>query len=324
MLTPSDTVGNLTPTCNAVETIAATPRVVAEKRTLVVILTMHRSGSSVTANLLQRLGMSLGPFEMMAPAEDNRHGYFEAMPFYRLDMDVLNHVFGFTGDVPDSPEVLSRYCRAEGVWNMETAAVPPALIERGVELLTQLTQAGPLSGFKDPRVTILWPFWKRVFDEFPRLQTIPLFLVRSPHESAMSMFARGQGRCTYEDALHVTAVSLKLLCDIRRHWSGEQALVRFDPRTFASDMRKVADLLDLPWSDDVFRSVYDVSDCHYLPTRVDHPAQRFFDELSSLPRCADAQNAMTLARDSALHGLSMRPWQRAQQGIMRLVQRLRC
>ena len=42
--------------------------------TLVVLLCMHRCGSSLTTNILQRLGMSLGPFELMGAAPAIRMG----------------------------------------------------------------------------------------------------------------------------------------------------------------------------------------------------------------------------------------------------------
>jgi len=55
------------------------------KRKLIVLLCMHRSGSSLTANLLQQLGMSLGPFELIAAAPSNPYGHFEALPFHIMN-----------------------------------------------------------------------------------------------------------------------------------------------------------------------------------------------------------------------------------------------
>ncbi len=46
------------------------------ERTLVVLLSMHRCGSSLTANILQRLGMSLGPFEFLEATPSNPYGHF--------------------------------------------------------------------------------------------------------------------------------------------------------------------------------------------------------------------------------------------------------
>ena len=48
---------------------------------VIILLSMHRCGSSLTANILQRLGMSLGPFELNGTDSSNPYGHFEAVPF---------------------------------------------------------------------------------------------------------------------------------------------------------------------------------------------------------------------------------------------------
>ena len=88
-------------------------------RTLVVMLCMHRSGSSLVTNLFQRLGMSLGSFELLDGNEHNKYGHFEAVPMYQLNQELLGQIFGFTEDVPDSPQVLARLVllpRVAGNW----------------------------------------------------------------------------------------------------------------------------------------------------------------------------------------------------------------
>jgi hypothetical protein len=270
----------------------------SNRRTLAVVVTMHRSGSSAMANILERLGMSLGPFELLGASPTNRHGHFEAMPFYQLDQKLQGQVFGFTEDIPESQDVLRSFCKSEGRWNLEGSSVTEEQLAYGKKLVEQLTAAGQVSGFKDPRVPVLWPFWSRVFADFPDLRVVPVFLVRSPHEIAMSMFTRAKGRFSYRDALDVTAVSLKCLRDIRNSWPGEQVLVRFDPRVLADDMRQAAKVLGLDWSEERFREAYDPSDLHYVPTHIDHESQQLFNELSGLGQTPDADNAKVLANDA--------------------------
>ena len=72
----------------------------ATGQTLVIILSMHRSGSSLTASVLQRLGMSLGPFELMGASPSNPHGHFEAMPICELNRQVQGLFHGFIDDMP--------------------------------------------------------------------------------------------------------------------------------------------------------------------------------------------------------------------------------
>ncbi len=86
-----------------------------------------------------------------------------------------------------------------------------------------------ISGFKDPRVPLLWPFWNRVFSGFAGLRVVPIFLVRSPHEIAMSIFLRSKGELGYYEALDVTAVHYQRLNGILDSWNGERAVRAFRP-----------------------------------------------------------------------------------------------
>ena len=99
----------------------------------------------------------------------------------------------------------------------------------------------------------------------------------------MSIFLRGKGSVAYHDALAATAVNLRRLQDIRRAWRGEQCLVRFDPPTYAEDMRSAAKVCGLTWQDAVYREVFDPICRHHDPTRVDHESQRIFDGIGGLP-----------------------------------------
>ena len=225
---------------------------VFSSKTLVVLLCMHRSGSSLTAHLLQRLGISLGPFPLLVPDEHNKYGYFEPWPFYHLNQELLGQVFGFSEDVPTSAEILQRLCACEGRWKLQSLRGLPKLLERAREIVRALLDSGPISAFKDPRVALLWPFWRQVFSEFAGLRVMPLVLIRSPHEIAMSLFARSNGTIAYANALDVTTVHLKRLGEIRDSWTGQQAVVRFDVRTFREDLRCAVAMCGLRWNDAVF------------------------------------------------------------------------
>jgi len=273
-----------------------------EGRTLVVILCMHRSGSSLTANMLQQLGMSLGPFPLMGA---NKHGHFESMPFYQLDKELLGDLFGFDEDIPNAPDVFQRFCRGEGRWRWDYA-VPESMLRRGRDLVRELIASGPISGFKDPRVPLLWPFWSRVFSAFPGLRVFPLFVVRSPHEVAMSIFSRSfdvRVYNLYRDSLDITAVHFKRMIEMRANWKGETALVRFEPRVFRDDVRRAAATIGLPWRGELFDDVYDASCRHHEPGAIEHDAQRLFDAFVGEPtagRLLDPENLARLECDAAL------------------------
>ena len=247
-------------------------------KTLVVTLCMHRSGSSLTSHLMHRLGMSLGPFELLGPSETNKFGYFEATPIVELNKEVQRQVLGFVGDMPTSPAMLQSLCDCSGRWECDQAVLEPAL-QRAEELLRQLVDSAPISGFKDPRVPLLWPFWQQVFARFPGLRVVPLFLLRSPHEIAMSLFMRGEGRLAYRDALDVVAVHFQRMLAIRNACDSACGVIRFDTQAFPDDARRAAELVGLPWCDQLLAELYDPHSKHHEPAVVAHPAQDVFERL---------------------------------------------
>ncbi len=272
----------------------------ADGKTLIVILSMHRSGSSLAAAALARLGMSLGPFELLGSNEHNKHGHFEAMPLFELDMELLDQVFGFRLDVPESPEVLSRFCASDGRWTLGSCPISAESIEQGKAFVQALTASGPVSGFKDPRVPLLWPFWEHVLSAFPGLRVVPLLVLRSPHEIAMSIFMRAGGAIRYGDALDVTAVHYRRMLDIMENWRGDRAVVRFAPQMFAEDLRCAAEICNLAWNAEAAAEAYDGSCRHHEAAAVLHPAEDAYRRIAGLPPAGrDPSNLERLLRDAA-------------------------
>ena len=56
---------------------------------VLIILGMHRSGTSLTAQWMHKCGINMGD-ELMPPTEDNKQGYWEDMDFYRLHQEILS------------------------------------------------------------------------------------------------------------------------------------------------------------------------------------------------------------------------------------------
>ncbi len=270
-----------------------------QHKTLIVVLSMHRSGSSLTANILQRLGMSLGPFKLLEATQYNTYGHFEAVPIYELDRRLQQLVFGFAEDLPESREAFERFCRSDGQWPAQVQ-VPAEMYHEGRRLIEQLLASERVSGFKDPRVPLLWPFWSRVLAEFPGLRIVPLFVLRSPHEVAMSIFRRSQGVFSYHDVLEATAVHLTRMWSIWESWAARRALVRFDPRYYAEDLSRTATICGLPWSAQVFRETYDAQCKHHQPVVVSHRSQALFERFTGIRTdCLSRENLVQAERDAA-------------------------
>jgi len=259
---------------------------------------MHRCGSSLTANILQRLGMSLGPFELMGAAPSNPHGHFESLPFWRLNQEVQNLVVGFGDDLPDSAETLARFIETRGKWD-DSITIPDKLIAEGRSLVRALSYSGRVAGFKDPRTVLNWPFWERVLEGFPRLRVVPVGLVRSPHEIAMSLVTRRNGLAGYWSALDVVGVHLLRLKQILEARSDHPSCVCFGDPNYLPALQDVVRQCGLTWDEGVINEAFDHTCVHHAPAAIVHESQELFDSLVARPLTPDSRkNQAQLDRDS--------------------------
>ena len=122
-----------------------------KKKRLIVVLGMHRSGTSAIARGLQVLRVPLGDRLMPPNALDNPTGFWEDLDLYALNIEMLNAIG-------------SDWDRLSAIGKDEVEALRKSgFFLRGAELLRAKMGARPRFGFKDPRVAKLLPFWKRVF-----------------------------------------------------------------------------------------------------------------------------------------------------------------
>ena len=257
------------------------------KRTLAIFLSMHRCGSSLATQILHQMGMSLGPFELMGSAPSNPHGHFEALPFYDLNRQVQELAFGFPDDLPDSPEVLARFTASRGAWP-DGLQLPDELFKQGRSLICALIESGEVSGFKDPRTVLTWPFWRQVLEHFPNLRLVPVSLLRSPHEIAMSLVTRRYGWVSYWSSLDVAAVHFRRQQAILEDLGQPVRGICFGGPSFLERLIEVTRQCGLHWNNDKASEVFDPSCVHQVPAVVPHEAQRLFDSLNDEPAASQA------------------------------------
>ena len=152
--------------------------------------------------------MSLGPFPLMGAHSSNIYGHYESLPFYMLNRKLQEIALGFPDDVPKSEEVQTRFLEGKGIWR-KGVRIPDELFDEGRRLITGLVGSGVVSGFKDPRTVLTWPFWLQVLEEFPSLRVVVVPLLRSPHEIAMSLCTRSDGALGYWASLDLIAVHFR-------------------------------------------------------------------------------------------------------------------
>jgi hypothetical protein len=145
-------------------------------RILVVVLGMHRSGTSSAAGTLVRLGAA-APQHLLAPNADNERGYWES----RVIVDLNNAILAAAGsdwkdwrkfdlNKIDALEANALRARATGALAEEFGDVGLAVV-------------------KDPRMCRLMPFWGPVFAE-ARWSVRALLPIRSPLEVSQSLNCR--------------------------------------------------------------------------------------------------------------------------------------
>ena len=143
------------------------------KNKIICIIGMHRSGTSMVANILRHSGLDLGPDEQFISAlAENPQGFFEHQPIVDLNDELLAHFGGRWYAPPDFPE------------SWENAASLQPFKEKALQLIEPF-QKTPVWGWKDPRTTLLLPFWRSIL---PNLTVI--ICLRNPLDVAQSLKKR--------------------------------------------------------------------------------------------------------------------------------------
>lgn len=134
----------------------------------IVVLGMHRSGTSSIAGLLARMGVWAGPEDDLLVGPDNPKGHYESGPLHGA--------------------CLRRLAAADGDWQRPPTAAPGAAIDAFRREVTPILDALDTRRpwlIKEPRLCLL-------ARELLPLLTRPVFVhvVRDPHEVAGSLAAR--------------------------------------------------------------------------------------------------------------------------------------
>ena len=122
----------------------------SQNKKLIVVLGMHRSGTSVITRGLQTMGVDLG-HALLPVQDDNPKGFWEDVDINALNMEMLDflnkdwyHLSPIEGDDVDRLFNRGYHLRAS-------------------ELLRRKMSNSQIFGFKDPRLAQLSLFWQEVF-----------------------------------------------------------------------------------------------------------------------------------------------------------------
>jgi hypothetical protein len=202
------------------------------KRPVVVILGMHRSGTSLLANFINAIGVDF-PQDLIPANEWNAAGNWESWTIHDIHENVLKELDCSWNNLPLSLPV-------DWWLRPEIQTLKRDLVEF---VRSECRRSDKVWGFKDPRGAVLLPMWQEIFDE---LQLAPLYVlaVRNPGSVAASLERRD--RLAFSDS---QALWLKTNIDALKYTRNSlRAVVDYD-RWFHSGLeqaRTVVDSLNLP------------------------------------------------------------------------------
>ncbi|MHC4220023.1 MAG: glycosyltransferase, partial [Planctomycetota bacterium] len=211
----------------------------------VIILGMHRSGTSAMAGTLRLLGVELGPRLMPGRVDDNTKGFFEHDDVVNAH-DRLLASAGYTWDDPRSlpPQHLTG-----------DEALP--FCRELAEILRTTFSGAALWAVKDPRLCRLLPAWSRILDD---IGCTPRFVVihRRASEVAASLHRR-DGFSREKSALLWADHVLQAERYTRGH---RRVLVSFDRllQDPATTLEAVARMLELTWPRPWAEAAHEVAD----------------------------------------------------------------
>jgi hypothetical protein len=140
----------------------------------ILICGMHRSGTSLTGNFFEQLGYDFGPQKELVPARpSNQDGFWERRDIIYLNDKILS-MYGSSWDFPihTNPEII----RSIAIRNMYQFADTAHTI---------ISTLRPPFAIKDPRLSLLVPFWREIIPNAHMM-----IVVRNPLEVANSLHQR--------------------------------------------------------------------------------------------------------------------------------------
>lgn len=147
-----------------------------DRKTVIMILCMHRSGSSLIAKGLQTMGLDLGS-NLLPAAADNPYGFFEDIDIGRFNETILYLLDLAADSIGNFPKAIQK----ESI-----------LVEYGTTLIKKKLEEKPSFGFKDPRTARTMKIWREIAEKLPDVTFKAVVIVRNPLSVAESLYHRNK------------------------------------------------------------------------------------------------------------------------------------
>jgi hypothetical protein len=201
------------------------------RRTALLVLGMHRSGTSALSGVLAKLGVE-SPKTLMPPTADNPKGYWESTAI----MDFNNTMLASAGSRWDEWEAFNK--------DWVGTAAGKAAASRLPELLAEEFGDAPLFLVKDPRICRMLPAWLHGLAEADVAVKI-VIPIRNPLEVAESLQTRNK-----LTRLQALLIWLRHVLDAEYDSRGqERVFARYADllADWRSEVARIGKALDLQW-----------------------------------------------------------------------------
>lgn len=202
-----------------------------EQSRILLVLGMHRSGTSAAARVVNLLGAHLGD-NLIEPGPDNPDGFWEHAEAVRINDTLLEGLGRTWYDMREMPQDWQ---------STEAAGEALACIET---LIRQDFQPSSLSVIKDPRICLTAPIWIKALRGL-NYAVDCLFVVRNPREVVDSLHVRNNW---LRGPLYLMWVQYLMEAEAAsRH--ERRALITYDQlmMDWRGTMQRVADELEFVW-----------------------------------------------------------------------------
>jgi len=144
---------------------------------LIIVLGMHRSGTSAITRGLIVAGVSLGDSLRPAVEGNNDKGFWEDRDFNNLNIQMLDSLNSDWHHVSPIKNSDIQLLKVRGFFL------------RATELIQKKMSCNPVYGVKDPRMAKLMPFWRQVFS-YCNLDVSYVIAIRNPLSVSKSLEKR--------------------------------------------------------------------------------------------------------------------------------------
>lgn len=278
----------------------------ANRRDVVVVLGMHRAGTSLAASMLEAMGVRLGD-DLIAAKEDNPSGFFEHAGF----MTHIKAIEEIISRQPFRPEGMLDF--PAGWTDHEDVRVHRDALKANLLAELDRTKNG-MFGFKDPRTVRMLDLWKAIFEE---LKCRPRYVLalRSPAAVIASNIKRTQmsqheaellWMWHYVDAVRQTDMNFSAVINYERWFS--------EPHKQAAELVKALGLEEV-FDTKAFDKVAgkhiqaDLNHGEEEPLSVSSTVQNFYDALSNCLTSDDSRaRCVSIAEEFLAYQDMFTPW----------------